>query len=117
MELTKERDERIFEFKARIFKVLGDVNRLKILEFLREGERCQCEIIPLLSQSQPTVSRHLRLLEDAGLIDSRRGGNRTMYNLVDERVCDIIESLDDELMRRLSQKVAIKKSPFHLHPT
>ncbi|MGQ9680089.1 MAG: ArsR/SmtB family transcription factor [Candidatus Bathyarchaeia archaeon] len=117
MELTKEKDERIFEFKSRIFKVLGDANRVKILEFLRDGERCQCEIIPFLNQSQPTVSRHLRLLEDASLIDSRREGNRTIYRLVDERVCNLLDSLDDELMKRLSHGVVMKKSPFHLHAT
>jgi ArsR family transcriptional regulator len=113
MELVKEKDDRIFDFKAGIFKVLGDANRVKVLEFLRDGERCQCEIIPLLDQSQPTVSRHLSLLKDAGLIDSRREGNRTMYRVVDERVFNIMDSLDDELIRSLSHIVVSKKSPFH----
>ena len=113
MEIVTEKDDRIFEFKAAIFKVLGDANRVKILEFLRGGERCQCEIIQLLDQSQPTVSRHLNLLENAGLIDSRREGNRTMYRVVDERVFNIVDSLNDELIRSLSYGVVSKKSPFH----
>ena|SRR3972149_175281 len=112
MELVKEKNDRVFEFKAAIFKVLGDTNRVKILEFLRDGERCQCEIIPLLDQSQPTVSRHLGLLEDAGLIDSRRKGNRTMYRVVDERIFGIVDSLDDELIRSLSRVVVSKMTPF-----
>ncbi|MBS7631312.1 winged helix-turn-helix transcriptional regulator [Candidatus Bathyarchaeota archaeon] len=113
MELIEKKDDRIFEFKAGIFKVLGDANRVKILEFLREGEKCQCEIIPILNQSQPTVSRHLSLLKDAGLIDFRREGNRTVYHVVDERIFNIVDSLDDELVRSLSHRVVSKKSPFH----
>ncbi|MGB9622357.1 MAG: ArsR/SmtB family transcription factor [Candidatus Bathyarchaeia archaeon] len=113
MEMIEERDDRIYEFKAGIFKVLGDVNRIKIIEFLRDGEKCQCEIIPLLNQSQPTVSRHLSLLEDAGLIDSKRERNRTIYRIVDERVFNIIDSLNDELIRRISHRVVSKVSPFH----
>ena len=42
-------DEKILEFKSRIFKVIGDANRLKIIEILRSGENCQCEIIPLIA--------------------------------------------------------------------
>lgn len=114
MEHIKEKGDRVFEFKADIFKVLGDANRIKILEFLRDGEKCQCEIIPLLNQSQPTVSRHLSLLEDAGLIDSKREGNRMMYRVVDERIFNILDSMDDELIRRISHRVVSKISPFHL---
>jgi len=47
LELETE-DPRTLEFKARVFKVLGDSNRIKIMEFLRGGERCQCEVIPIL---------------------------------------------------------------------
>ncbi len=96
-------DDKTLEFKARIYKVLGDANRMKILEFLRDGERCQCEIIPLLEQSQPTVSRHLKLLEEAGLIASRRDGNRTFYRAADERIYGILDVFDPELLRILSQ--------------
>jgi len=113
MELTKEKEGKILEFKADIFKVLSDFNRIKILESLRDGEKCQCEIIPFLNQSQPTVSRHLNLLENAGLIDSKREGNRMAYRVVDKRVFRILDSLDDELIRSLSQKVVSKISPFH----
>ena len=77
-------DEKILEFKSRIFKVIGDANRLKIIEILRSGENCQCEIIPLIAQSQPTVSRHLKLLEEAGLIRSttRAGVIITSYDSI-----------------------------------
>ena len=100
------------EFKARIFKVLGDANRMRILEFLRDGERCQCEIIPLLDQSQPTVSRHLKLLEEAGLIVSRRDGNRMFYRATDERVYGILDVLEMELLHTLSEGLMRKLLPL-----
>jgi ArsR family transcriptional regulator len=102
---TEVIDERALEFKSKIYKVIGDANRIKILEFLRGGEQCQCEIIPIINQSQPTVSRHLRLLEEAGLIRSRRDGSRTLYTTVDERVYEILDALDFELMGILSREL------------
>ena len=105
-------DERALEFKARVFKVLGDPNRLRIVDFLRDGERCQCEIIPMLDQSQPTVSRHLRLLEEAGLVRSRRDGNRMLYQVVDEGVFEIVDILGDDLMRILSHGLMSKLAPI-----
>jgi len=98
-------DYKVQEFKARVFKVLGDTNRVRILEFLRDGEKCQCEIIPILDQAQPTVSRHLRLLEEVGLIRSRRDGNRTLYSAADERIYNILDILDNDLMRILSHEL------------
>ena len=84
------------EEKARVLKVLGDPNRLRIIELLREGELCQCEILPVIGQSQPTVSRHLRLMEQAGILCSRRDGTRVHYKVASEDVfalVDLVESL------------------------
>lgn len=101
-------DDKELEFKSRIFKVIGDPNRLKILEILRAGENCQCEIIPLIAQSQPTVSRHLKLLEDAGLLSSRKEGTKMFYKVVDNRVFNIIDSLDGDLVAVVSKEIAKK---------
>ncbi len=101
-------EDRVLEFKSRVFKVIGDSNRLKILEILRLGEHCQCDIIPLIAQSQPTVSRHLKLLEEAGLIASRKEGTKMFYKIVDERVFTILDSLSEELMGVISSEIAKK---------
>ncbi len=79
------------EEKARVLKVLGDPNRLRIIELLREGELCQCEILPVIGQSQPTVSRHLRLLKRAGVLKSRRDGTRIMYKVASENVFTLVD--------------------------
>jgi len=67
--------------KARFFRALGDVTRLKILFLLLEGEKCQCGIISKVGLSQPTVSRHLQILVDNGLLTFRREGNKRIYSL------------------------------------
>ena len=103
-------DERILEFKSRIFKVIGDANRLKIIEILRSGENCQCEIIPLIAQSQPTVSRHLKLLEEAGLIMSRKEGTKAFYQVVDEHIFSLIDAIDEEMREHVSMEIAKKYS-------
>ena len=76
---------------AKVLKVLGDQNRIKIIELLRSGEMCQCDIIPMIGQSQPTVSRHLNLLEESGVIKSRRDGVRMLYKISDPKVLEIID--------------------------
>ena len=101
-------EDRVLEFKAKIFKIIGDENRLKILEILRSGEICQCEIIPLIEQSQPTASRHLKLLENAGLIRSRKDGTRVFYNVVDPHIFNLIESIDGNMIELISQQLAKK---------
>ena len=53
----------IINFKSTIFKALGDPSRLKILDFLKSGEKCACDIVPTVGFAQPTVSRHLKVLQ------------------------------------------------------
>jgi ArsR family transcriptional regulator len=87
LEIAKELQEKA----AKVLRVLGDPNRVKIVELLRSGEMCQCEIIPLIGQSQPTVSRHLSLLEENGVLISRRDGVRMLYQVSDPKVFEIID--------------------------
>ncbi|MCW4050023.1 MAG: metalloregulator ArsR/SmtB family transcription factor [Candidatus Bathyarchaeota archaeon] len=101
-------EDRVLEFKARLFKVIADPNRLKILEILRSGEHCQCDIIPVIGQSQPTVSRHLRLLEEAGLLLKRKEGTKVIYRVLDEHIFNLIDVLDDSMMRLISEEIAKK---------
>jgi len=103
-------DDRVLDFKARIFKVMGDPNRLKILETLRQGEICQCELIPIIGQAQPTVSRHLKLLEDAGLISSHKESTKILYRVVDSHIFSLLDAIDANMMELVSQELAKKYS-------
>lgn len=66
---------------ARLFKALADENRLHILELLQSGERCACVLLEDLHLSQPTLSHHMKILCDAGLVTSRKEGKWVYYTL------------------------------------
>jgi ArsR family transcriptional regulator len=76
-----------------IFKALGDSTRLKILECVRNGEKCICEIIPETGKSQPTVSQHLKILKIAGLINEKREGTRILISVANSEIYDIIDAI------------------------
>ncbi len=99
-------DDQILDFKTNLFKALGDNNRLLIIEALRDGERCQCEIIPFMKISQPAVSRHLNILEKSGLIKSRRDGNKILYDIVDHRVFKLIDFINVDFMKKISKELS-----------
>ncbi len=65
-------------------KALSDPNRVRVLKLLQEGELCVCEIQKVLGLAQSTVSRHMKLLEDSGLVDRRRQGSWILYSLAVE---------------------------------
>jgi ArsR family transcriptional regulator len=69
------------ERMARIAKALGDPIRLQLVDVLRKhaGKVCVCELVPLFDLSQPTVSHHLKVLREAGIVDSERRGLWAYY--------------------------------------
>ncbi len=64
---------------ARLFHALSDETRLRILDRLRRGERCVCELTDALDAAQSRLSFHLRILKDAGLVTDRREGRWSYY--------------------------------------
>jgi len=67
----------------KVMKALRDPNRVKIVKMLQHGELCVCEIQAALGISQPTVSKHVKILEEAGLLLSRKDGLWVHYSLSD----------------------------------
>jgi len=75
------------EGAARLFRALGDETRLAILKQLRErGEVCACDFLACCDLAQPTVSHHLRVLREAGLVNSEKRGLWVYYTLNKQRV-------------------------------
>lgn len=74
---------------VKIAKALSDDNRLRILTSLREGEKCACELLTDLRISQPTLSHHMKILCDAGLVTCRRD-RRWAYYSTDAREIDTV---------------------------
>jgi len=65
----------------KVMKALADGNRLRILRLLMDRPRCVCELQQALGITQPSVSKHLRILEEAGLVDKERSGQFIDYRL------------------------------------
>src|SRR5258706_15114370 len=76
---------------ARVAKALGDPIRLQLVDVLRKhaGKVCVCELTPLFDVSQPTVSHHLKVLRDAGIVDSERRGLWAYYYVIPEAMKEL----------------------------
>ena len=66
---------------AAVFKAFGDENRVKILAMLSTGEKCACRLLEELDVTQPTLSHHMKLLCDAGIVQGRREGKWMHYSI------------------------------------
>jgi len=87
----------------KIMKALSNGTRLKIVEFLLEGEKCVCEIFPHVKRTQSTTSIQLGKLEKTGILKSRRDGKKIFYSINDLRVCDIFKSLGNKKGKTLKK--------------
>ena len=76
---------------ARIAKALGDPVRLQLVDVLRKhaGKVCVCELVPLFDLSQPTVSHHLKVLRQAGIVDSEREGLWAYYYVIPDALKEL----------------------------
>jgi ArsR family transcriptional regulator len=88
-ELTPDDTE--IEATRAVFKALSNEHRLRILEALRDGELCACEIQVVLDAPQSTVASHLRELKDVGLVHTRRQGKWTYYRIGDTAVLQLLD--------------------------
>lgn len=66
---------------ATMFKAFCDENRIQILEMLREGEKCACHILEEMQITQPTLSHHMKILCDAGVVVGRKEGKWMHYSV------------------------------------
>ncbi len=78
------------EQKVRFFKALGDETRLRIVSFLLNNECCACEFESMVNRDQTTVSRHLKLLVDAGVLERERNGRNIVYRINDDKIKEML---------------------------
>lgn len=82
--------DKIYEENAKVFKILSEVNRIKIVEMLSCDEICACTILEKLNITQPTLSHHMKVLEKANLVTSRKDGLWTYYKLNRKKIGDLL---------------------------
>lgn len=75
------------------FKALGDENRLKIIYLLMKRDMCVCEMVAAIETSQPTTSHHLKILENAGLIERKRKGQWVFYGISNPKITEYVKSI------------------------
>ncbi len=80
---------------ALIFKSLGDSNRLKIIKMLSDGEKCACKLLEAFEITQPTLSHHIKILLECGLITIRKDGKWCHYSLNTKTLYSLKEFIDE----------------------
>ncbi len=85
----------IIEAKASVFKALGHPSRLAMVEKLANGECCVCDLVELVGADFSTVSKHLAVLKDVGIVDFERNGQKMMYRLKVPCLLRFIDCIDN----------------------
>lgn len=97
-------EEQIIELKAEILKALAQPTRLKILEFLRKGEKCICEIVPAINGEQSNISRHISVMQKSHLVTTRKDGVKVMVEVKDPKIFDILDRVTAILKNRMNEQ-------------
>lgn len=87
---------------AKVFKAFCDENRLRILGLLRSGEKCACKLLEELHISQSTLSHHMKLLCDAGVVQGRKEGKWVHYSIDPQGAEKAVELLREQLKLNIS---------------
>lgn len=101
--------DELLELKANVLKALGQPTRLKILELLRNGERCVCEIFPVIKEEQSNVSRHLALMKSVGILTSRKQGQMVHYRVRDPQVFKLLDSVTALLKSHVDERKTLAR--------
>jgi ArsR family transcriptional regulator len=96
--------------RAEILKAIAQPTRMKIIDFLRDGERCVCEIFPAIDEEQSNTSRHLNMMQGCGILARRKEGIKIMYRLKHPEVLEILELASAILKKEISDKNDLLKA-------
>ncbi|MEM9769859.1 MAG: metalloregulator ArsR/SmtB family transcription factor [Cyanobacteria bacterium P01_D01_bin.71] len=104
---------------AAYFSILGEPMRLKILSLLRDGEKCVQELVQATATSQANVSKHLKVMMQAGMLSRRTEGTAAYYRVTDDLTYELCLLVCDRLASRIEQQAqsirAFSLAPSHAH--
>lgn len=95
------------ELVAGRFKVLAEPVRLQILQYLENGESSVTAITQAVKSTQPNVSKHLKLLQDEGLVARRQEGNTVYYRIADESIFELCDLVCGSLKQKFIERSTI----------
>ena len=93
--------------KSDILKALAHPIRIRILEYLRDGEKCVCEIMREINVEQSNVSQHLSHLKKVNILDSKKEGLKVIYRVKNDEVFQILNLLDGMIYSQMERNIAI----------
>ncbi len=102
-----EETKRLYELKAEILGAAAHPIRLAIIELLKEGEQCVCDIAERVGAKRSNVSRHLAVMVKAGILEHRKDGLRMMYSLKTPCILNFLSCVSDVLRDRLEANGAL----------
>jgi ArsR family transcriptional regulator len=97
-------DENLIHIESDFLRTIAQPTRLRILYFLKDGEKCACEIIPQMKEDQSNISRHLTHMKDAGILESRKEGVSVYYKIKDRRVFTLLSLVDEMVKAEIKEK-------------
>lgn len=100
----------LIELRAEILKALAQPTRLKIIDFLRDGERCVCEIFPAIAEEQSNTSRHLSMMLSAGVLSRRKDGLKIYYKIKQPEVLQIVDIVTQIVKQEISVRHDLLKN-------
>jgi DNA-binding transcriptional ArsR family regulator len=103
------KDYELAELKADVLKAMAHPTRLYILEMLAKGERCVCELNELVDADHSTISKHLSILKQSGLVSDRKEGLKVYYRLEVPCVLDFMTCITKVISRRNQKQLAALK--------
>jgi DNA-binding transcriptional ArsR family regulator len=96
--------------RAEILKALAQPTRLKIIDFLRNGEKCVCEIFPAIGEEQSNTSRHLNMMLSAGALSRRKEGLKIFYAIKYPEILNIVELATLMMKREIAGRHELLKA-------
>ncbi|MEW6697598.1 MAG: ArsR/SmtB family transcription factor [Bacillota bacterium] len=95
--------EKISQLKADIFKALAHPTRIRILDLLKNGELCVCDIFEELQVEQANTSQHLAVLKKQDILQSRKEGLRVIYSIKHPEIIDLLSITDKILLQQANE--------------
>lgn len=96
-------EEKIAQLKADLFKAFSHPTRIRILELLRDGELCVCDIFEQLNVEQANTSQHLSLMKKQGVLQSRKEGLRVIYSIKHPEIIELMGVADKTLKKQADE--------------
>lgn len=94
---------------ADMLKAMAQPTRLRIIELLRDGEHCVCEIFPAIGHEQSNTSRHLQMMLKSGILNQRKDGLKIYYSLRHPEILKIVDLAEELVQKEAEMAIAVLK--------